>query len=100
VDDAVPVRFGQRREHLSDDVDRGLGVHAPGLAQVRLEVGPLDELHREVEDARLGVVEVEDLDRVRVGELARRDALALEAPQRLVRDLQVRPEDLERDPLA
>jgi hypothetical protein len=78
VDDAVLVGFGERREDLTCDVARHRDREVAVLLQVVPEARALDELHREEEDALL-LVEVEDLDRVRVVELAGRDALAVEA---------------------
>src|SRR5262245_34168560 len=48
----------------------------------RLEVHPVEELHRDVENAIVARTEVEHADRVRMDEVARRLCLALEATKR------------------
>ena len=102
VDDPGVVRLGERPEDLLADLgDAPLGERA-GLAEHGREVLAGDVLHREVE-APAGVVdlaEVEDPDRVRVGEARDDPRLVEEAVDRAGLAGEVAPQDLEGERLA
>ena len=78
VDDPVPVRVPERREHLADVRDRhGDGARAAGDEEL-LQRPSLDVLHDDVVRA-VGLAAIEDRDDVRVREAGRVRCLAPEA---------------------
>ena len=98
VNHAVVVRLLEREQHLPDEVPdapRGEG----GLLVDDLEqVGPVEELHRDVERRAVVLLAVvEDLHGVRVREAARRAGLAMEAPLDLRVGRHVRVKHLQGD---
>ena len=84
VDDAEVVRFGERGEHLPQDVDDAPERERPLLVRDAREVLAAQELHHEVELAVVGLAEVDDGDRVRVVEAARGARLGDEARGRVL----------------
>jgi hypothetical protein len=95
VHEAHAVRLRQRARHLPQDVHDAAGVLRTELAHERLEIDPIQVLHRVVEDAVRGTSVVEHGHRVRVAELGGELDLALEAGQAL-RARFVRPQQLDR----
>src|SRR5207245_6262075 len=82
VNDAEPVRLGERAANLRDDRVDLARVHPPDARDSLAEVLAVEELHRDVRRAFAYAV-VEDLHDVRAAELRRRLRLALEALLRL-----------------
>ena len=99
VNDAEVVRFGERREHLAEDVDDAPEGERPFFVDDAGEVAPAEELHHQVE-LRAVLAEVDHADRVRVVEAARRAGLGDEADRGALVAEQVRVDDLDRDRAA
>ena len=96
VDDAQGVRLAQRLGHLVQDRQHALGVQGALLRCTSCRRRPAQQLHRQVQDAVLGLVEVVGDDRVRVAQLRAGLGLAPEAGHHGgVRDV-VRVQELER----
>ncbi|MEZ4296707.1 MAG: hypothetical protein R3B70_17195 [Polyangiaceae bacterium] len=78
VDEAKGVRFGEGAADLGDDAGGAIGLDAALHREELAEVGALDELHREVDEAAVHAVR-DDLHRVRVVDAAHDGGLAAEA---------------------
>ncbi len=78
VDDPLAVGLPEALAHLLGYVDRPLGRHLPLVPQHGADVVALQVLHDDEQDAVVGLAEVEDGDRVGVGEPRRRGRLAQE----------------------
>ena len=90
------VRLAERGEHLDEDVD-----DAPERAEAVVvddagEVAPPQELHHEIELPAV-LAEVDDADRIRVIEPARRPRLGDETRRRALVSEKVLVDDLDRD---
>ena len=90
------MRDVERVGELLEERHRALGRELPLLLEHVREVGPLDELHREVQTA-LDLAGVVDGDDVGMLELGRRARLADEALAELLACGQLRVQQLERD---
>ncbi len=97
VDDALAVRLGERRQRLPEHVDDAPEGERAVLVRDAREVAPAQELHDEVELAVGRLAEVDDADRVRVVQPARRARLGDEARGGVLLADQVRVDDLHRD---
>ncbi len=97
VDDVEVMRFGERRERLSEHVDHAPERERPVLVRHAREVFAAQVLHDEVELAVVGLAEIDDRDRVRVVQSARRARLGDEARDRVLFAREVRVNDLHRD---
>ena len=99
VDDAQLVRPPERLRHLQRDAQRARHVQV-ALGNLLVERDAVQELHREVDQAVVGLAEVRDVDDVLVVDAVRRARLTQEA--RLVRRAmrEVARQELERDVTA
>ncbi len=96
VDDVVRVRFLERAEHGHQDIAGAREGQGPLLVHHHGEVLPLEEFHRQVEDAVIRSTEIDDADAVRVIQPAARAGLRVEASDRLLVAEQVRVDHLDR----
>ncbi len=99
VDDPRLVDGLQALRHLDGHVVALGGRQGALVAQDVLEVDPLDELHRDVEEPAVLAVVVDGAD-VLVADLAGETDLALEALRHLRVLREVGPQDLDRDHLV
>ncbi len=100
VDDAGGVRLGQRRRHLVDDLHHRLRRQRPHALEARLQVLAFEEFHHDVRLPCRRGTEAEDVDDVRVIELAGHLRLAPEPRRQLRIGQELAVHDLHRHALA
>ena len=97
MDNALRVRLGEGAKRLARSIHGDRNGEATEPREALPEALALEELHREIELARVAGAEVEDGDRVRRGEERVGARLAEKAGLRVLVDRAVAAEDLDRD---
>ncbi len=100
VDDPLPVRGAQPLGDLHEDAARAAPRQRALGPQGAPQVLPLQELHRDVDQAVAGLPEVRDVDDVLVADARGALRLLQEARDQLGTAAQIGEEDLQRDALA